>query len=534
VRPPRSLFPRRLDRAGQRTSNRRALVSAGLVLAVMLLAWYQSTGWYRSQLLSEYKAQAALRASLRGNALALALEQRFALLNGLQTYVQLEGDTPDFEQAFQQMAAALCRTSCAQGIRWFSAAPEGVVRYIHPTRGNEDEIGRAPLTDPRSQVREQIQRAIDSRKIVLISPGDALGNELELVAQQAVYLSMEDGQEDRYWGLVAIAIDLFSVLQEAELDIETDITLDYALRDGAGHVLYGSQDILDQDPVIHLIPLAGDAWELAGVPEGGWEAQVRRPLRISQIAWLIIAILVAGLAYLVIRHQGALEHAFARQRAITEQNIRLHEHAQQVAVLEERQRIARELHDSVSQALYGIGLGAETARELLQRDPRQAVEPLNYVLSLAEAGLSEMRALVFELRPDSLQREGLVAALNKQAAALKARHGLEVIASLGQEPDLPIEIKEALYRIAQEATNNVVKHAQARRVEIRLEQEGDTVSLTVQDDGAGFDPQADYPGHVGLLSMQERAQKLGGTLEVESAPNSGARLTVTLPLADPP
>jgi signal transduction histidine kinase len=219
----------------------------------------------------------------------------------------------------------------------------------------------------------------------------------------------------------------------------------------------------------------------------------------------------------------------ANQAAVALENARLFEEAQQAASLEERQRLARELHDSVSQALYGIALGARTAREQLGRDPEKAAEPVDYVLSLAEAGLAEMRALIFELRPESLASEGLVAALEKQVAATRARFGIEVDAALGQEPDVSIETKEALYRIGQEALHNVAKHAGAQHASVALRHENGSITLEVRDDGAGFDPEADYAGHLGLRSMRERAAKAGGALEIESAPGSGTLVRVRAP-----
>ncbi len=220
----------------------------------------------------------------------------------------------------------------------------------------------------------------------------------------------------------------------------------------------------------------------------------------------------------------------ANQAAIAAENARLFEEAKEKAILEERQRLARELHDSVSQALYGIALGARTARELLDRDPAQATEPLNYVLSLAEAGLAEMRALIFELRPEALETEGLVAALTKQIESARARHGLEVHAEWCSEPDLPYEVKEAIYRIAQEALNNITKHARAQRAEVRMDCSSDEVTLEVSDDGVGFASDS-FPGHLGLRSMRERAKNVGGTLEVESAPQQGTRIRVRIPYA---
>jgi signal transduction histidine kinase len=165
---------------------------------------------------------------------------------------------------------------------------------------------------------------------------------------------------------------------------------------------------------------------------------------------------------------------------------------------------------------------------LLERDPSRAVDPLNYVLQLAEAGLAEMRALIFELRPESLATEGLVAALEKQTAATRARYGISVAADLPSEPDLPLAEKEALYRIAQEAMHNTVKHARATRIELTLDPRT-TVLLRVRDDGVGFDPEGSFPGHLGLRSMRERIERLGGTLSIESTRGQGTTITATLP-----
>ena len=221
--------------------------------------------------------------------------------------------------------------------------------------------------------------------------------------------------------------------------------------------------------------------------------------------------------------------AVADQAAVAVENVRLFAEAGDKAALEERQRLARELHDSVSQALYGIALGTKTARTLLKRDPEGVADPLDYVLSLAEAGLAEMRALIFELRPESLKTEGLVAALEKQTTALKARHEIEVEATLCEEPEASLEAKEATYRIAQEALHNTVKHGRANKVEIKMECDPARITLELSDDGVGFDMRDDFPGHLGLRSMRERASRLGGTLEVETAPGRGTRICARIP-----
>ena len=222
--------------------------------------------------------------------------------------------------------------------------------------------------------------------------------------------------------------------------------------------------------------------------------------------------------------------AIADQAAIAVENARLFAEAQGKAAIEERQRLARELHDSVSQALYGIGLGARTARALVESDPQKAIPAMDYVLQLAEAGLTEMRALIFELRPESLETEGLVAALEKQAASLYARHRIAVHTYFCDEPSVPLPVKEAVYRIVQEALHNIVKHARATDVDLILECDAREIHFTVVDNGSGFEPSGPFPGHLGLRSMQERAARLAGTLRVTSEPGSGTTIHGRLPV----
>ncbi|MFC6592525.1 sensor histidine kinase [Deinococcus lacus] len=199
---------------------------------------------------------------------------------------------------------------------------------------------------------------------------------------------------------------------------------------------------------------------------------------------------------------------------------------------QERARLARELHDSVAQALYGISLGAKTARATLETQPDKAATSLDYTIRLAEGGVSEMKALLFSLRPDALAEGGLVAALGQLAHALEARHGLRVHADLGAEPPLTPQAQAAAYRICQEALHNVVKHARASSVQLSAH----TVSaaqefrVIIRDDGVGFDPAQQAGGTLGQRSMRERAHEAGGALEVLSGPGQGAELRFWVPL----
>jgi len=221
--------------------------------------------------------------------------------------------------------------------------------------------------------------------------------------------------------------------------------------------------------------------------------------------------------------------ALADQAATAAANARLLAAAREKVTLEERQRLARELHDSVSQSLYAIRLGAQTARERLDGQSPQVARPIDHIMRLAEASQAEMRALIFELRPESLEMEGLVAALNRQIDAVRARHGIAAPTITSVEPELPIEVKQALHQIAREALWNTVKHARARRVDVRLEPDGHSVVLEIADDGVGFDPGGSFPGHLGLRSMHERASGVGGSLEIVSG--RGTRVIVRVPTA---
>ncbi len=791
-----------------------ALWGALLALILLLPTWWQASRWYQAQLLKEHRLETAEQVSLLGNALSSVINRRFARLQGLEAFVQTQLQIPEVAspQAWETFAATLYADT--HGIRSLAVAPAGVVRYVYPLVGNEKMIGYEPLQDPRPKVRADVQRAIESRAIILSGPDELVQGGLGLTARRAIY------QNGDYWGLVNMVLDVPSLLEEAGLGQQSG-ELSLALRDSNGGIFFGSDSVFQENPTINRIELPEGEWELAGVPHAGWVAAVQGPLRIVQVGGLIIVALLVSLTFLSINQQARLllavrqrtqelqerekqyrsifesssdgllindlqgrlvdfnpaaarmhgyspeefrhlqpaqfvhpdslsllahyietvkqghefrgraqdlrrdgapfpiqvlgagftyrgqPHALAIIRDITEEtqayqlleqrveertrelsallelsnklasilelqplvalileqlaqivdysgasvliledgvlknlghrgpipqeiqeqlrfplddlgefktamlqrepfiiddaqgetpltkgyrqaaqaypdadfgcvrawmgiplmvqerligvlsiahcrpnvytprhaalaltianqaaiaieNARLYEQAGRLAALEERQRLARELHDSVSQALYGIGLGARTARALLERDPAQAVEPLEYVLSLAKAGLTEMRALIFELRPDSLEKEGLAAALARQAAALRARHGLRVQTWFCQEPALPFELKEACYRIAQEALNNTVKHAQASQVEIRLDDCEGQITLQVRDDGVGFDPQAEYPGHLGLHSMRERAARMGAALEIQSGPGRGALVRVCI------
>jgi len=221
---------------------------------------------------------------------------------------------------------------------------------------------------------------------------------------------------------------------------------------------------------------------------------------------------------------------FANQAAINIEHARLNQQAGQLAVLEERQRLARELHDSVVQSLYSMTLYADAAALAFVAGKQDVtVNHLQELRDTARNAMHDMRLLIFELHPPALEQEGLVTALRVRLAAVETRAGLQTELTMEGERRLPIVIEQELYRIAQEALNNVMKHAGAQHVTIRLQFTDTTTCLQVRDDGIGFDPlTARNAGGMGLHSFEERAAKVGGRVTLESSPGEGTTVTVEI------
>ncbi len=222
--------------------------------------------------------------------------------------------------------------------------------------------------------------------------------------------------------------------------------------------------------------------------------------------------------------------AFANQAAVAIQNARLHDRAREQDVLQERNRLARELHDSLSQSLFSMVLNAEAAGIFFDTEPERARAQIQLLYETANAALKEMRTLIFELRPADLEQEGLAAVLSKHAKMVADRYGITVRVDVRGRRRLPLPVEKALFRVAQEALNNVVKHAQASEVAVTLSAQDDLVALTIEDNGVGIEPQAARPNTLGLTSMRERAEQLGGHFEIGPSPAGvGTLVRVTVP-----
>jgi signal transduction histidine kinase len=219
----------------------------------------------------------------------------------------------------------------------------------------------------------------------------------------------------------------------------------------------------------------------------------------------------------------------ASHAAIAIDQARLFEDSRDLALAQERGRLARELHDAMSQSLFSLQLAAETASRELDRDPAAAAAPLATVRDLAARLSSELRRAVDGLRPADLARDGLAATLRSQLSLAGRAHDVPVDVEVGDLPELDPDVEHQVLRIAQEAVSNALRHAGASRVTV--EAGPAPVVLRVRDDGRGFDPEARAvrSRRLGLTSMHERAASLGGALAVVSAPGRGTTVELRLP-----
>lgn len=213
---------------------------------------------------------------------------------------------------------------------------------------------------------------------------------------------------------------------------------------------------------------------------------------------------------------------FAAHAAIALTNARLYERGRELAMLEERNRMARELHDAVTQKLFSLRLTAQAAATMLERAPDKAAVELERVQRLAGEALAELRAVIVELRPAELDRHGLAETLRKHVRMLDRLQAALVTFECDELPPLPPAVEVVVLRVAQEALHNALRHAHAARVAVRLADADGKLALTVSDDGKGFD-QAESRG-LGLASMRDRAESAGGTLTVTSAKDKGTTI----------
>ncbi|MBM7845323.1 histidine kinase [Herpetosiphon giganteus] len=225
-----------------------------------------------------------------------------------------------------------------------------------------------------------------------------------------------------------------------------------------------------------------------------------------------------------------LESNVKMLRQLADRNAALVEQAGQLAIVEERNRLARDLHDSVSQELFSVTMLAAAARNLLPAQPDKARSQVEQLSQMAQRALHETRGLIFALRPAALGDQGLVPALRQLVEEAARRQGLQIQLNINGERRIPLDHEQAFYRICQEALANITKHSGVNSASVNLEYEAQRTILEVSDRGRGFDLQQPRNSHsLGLISIQERANAVGGTVEVTAAPGQGTSLRIVVP-----
>jgi signal transduction histidine kinase len=221
---------------------------------------------------------------------------------------------------------------------------------------------------------------------------------------------------------------------------------------------------------------------------------------------------------------------FAAHAAIALTNARLYERGRELSVLQERARLASDLHDAVSQKLFSVRAKARAAAVLVERDPARAIEEIGSVADLAGQAHAELRAVIDGLTPPELAAGGLAGSIRGYALLAGRTYGAEVSVHAGDVPALDPQRETAVYRIAQEAIGNALRHSGSRAVTVTIGCRQRNLVLEVSDDGRGFDPRAPQHG-VGLASMRERAASAGGRLAISSLPGRGSKVRLSIPAA---
>ena len=222
----------------------------------------------------------------------------------------------------------------------------------------------------------------------------------------------------------------------------------------------------------------------------------------------------------------SLLSSIGQQIGVAMENAHLYEQAEQTAIAAERNRLARELHDAVTQTLFSANLIADVIPRIWKRNPEEGLQNLEELRQLTRGALAEMRTMLLEMRPESLERADIKSLLTQLADAFIGRVRVPVSLDIQGDCELTHEVKIVFYRVAQEALNNIAKHSGARQVDVHLECQPGQLNLCIKDDGLGFEPDSLPPGHMGIAIMRERANSIGASLKIES--QSGQGTTVEL------
>lgn len=519
---------------------RRRLIAGQLAVTGLLAAsfvWLDD--FYTRYLVAERRAAVAVTAVSVSSTLTSALNERLALVRGLTAFVSVAAPAGSLDAQFAPFAAGL-RTS-VPGVRNVSAAPDFVIRYIHPVEGNQRVLGNALLKDPRPGFAETVKRALVSRDVTVHGPVDLIQGGTGLIARQIVFGLGSTGK-DNPWGAVGMVFDVQPILDEARLDaLPSDLA--FFLHADNGVAVTGDKSVLDRSPIAERIALPDGTWELAVAPRAGWlpaaraEAGYRAFLGVSAL----LAALIEALAYLLLSRRRTLERLVERRTAELDTANRELERFAYVtahdlqeplrAIASYTQLLERHMKDRVDEE------GAEFLRQIVDGAGRLKMLLRDVQLFLAE----DRTPLSIQPTPVDDTLAGALAILGRrirEAGATVTSTGLPAV--MADERRLReifvVLIGNAVeYRHPHRAPEIVVAHRRA---------DGQDV-IDVRDNGIGIEPQyrdqifevfrrlhsrEDHPGTgMGLAIARKMAERMGGRIVLDSTPGAGSTFSILLP-----
>lgn len=327
-------------------------------------------------------------------------------------------------------------------------------------------------------------------------------------------------------GEIARTVRVRSAVPHLSIDHELNSQVRLSQLPNHQHIIKGKQPFIIQDTVNSAV------W--VEQPHAAWvRSYLGVPIRIDEDVIGLINLSSTTPRFFGPRHAERLQ-AFADQAAIAIQNARLYEGAQELAALQERQRLARDLHDAVSQTLWTANIMADVLPTLWQDNQDEGMETLHKLRQLTQGALAEMRTLLLELRPRELEETRLGDLLHQLAEAAMSRKKVDILLHVDDDIQVSADVKVGLYRIAQESLNNIVKHSHATRVNIALlnvvsDSGVQRVQLTIEDNGRGFDLAKRSTERLGVTIMKERADGIDASFELDSQPDEGTLVRVTWP-----
>ncbi len=394
-------------------------------------------------------------------------------------------------------------------------------------------LGLVRDVSDRVQAEQMLLQQVETRareQATLLEISQTLASSLELNPGQ-ILDGLRGLIEYMYAGLFALdSSSLVALAMRGSAQLERAMPFDLPLNDpGVVTSLLTSQqpcriaDVWSADPAAQsLRALLNDQ---AAVLLQGVQAWMWVPLTAKERMIGVLGIAHAEPDHFT-AHHATLAMTMANQVATAMVNAQLYEHAQSFAKLQERQRLARELHDAVNQSLFSAGLIAEVLPRLWEKNPDEGRRSLEDLRRLTRGALAEMRGLLAELRPTVMTGSEFGDLLRQLGDALTGRVNVPVNMTIKGEGVLPADVQIALYRLCQEALNNIAKHAQASHVTIHLQYHSERVELHIQDDGRGFNPDQSPSGHSGLSMMRERAEAIGALLSITSVPGRGTSVAI--------